>query len=284
MPCDRSPRAGAASLRSRITRKAQFCALPADGARIAASRTWVISASGTGSGLNRRSDRAVWIASKSPMSGIGQAMLRVAISNVPLLRFGRIEDPLQLLLHQRLPRRLEAAPLAERRHHPRGDLAVHRIQRDDGVGQEAIAAAGRHRGTAPGCRRRSWRPARARGSGCADRSRRASPARAPHPACPAAATSPGWRTTCPAPDRRRASAHGTRRAPRAAPDSRSPTAPPAPPARRSCSAPHRTAPWPARCRRRRRPPRDRRGRHCAAPAGRSTAPSMRYGPVSVSRS
>jgi hypothetical protein len=39
----------------RTTTNAQFCALPAEGARIAASSTWVISSSGTGSGLNRRS-------------------------------------------------------------------------------------------------------------------------------------------------------------------------------------------------------------------------------------
>src|SRR5208282_4774026 len=50
--------------------KAQFWALPPDGARIAASRTLVISSSGTGSGLRRRSDRAEQIASNSPISGI----------------------------------------------------------------------------------------------------------------------------------------------------------------------------------------------------------------------
>jgi hypothetical protein len=44
---------------SRTTIKAQFCAFPAEGARIAASRMHVISASGTGSGLKRRSERAV---------------------------------------------------------------------------------------------------------------------------------------------------------------------------------------------------------------------------------
>jgi len=42
--------------------------LPADGARIAASRISVINASGTGSGLNRRTARAVWIASNTPNS------------------------------------------------------------------------------------------------------------------------------------------------------------------------------------------------------------------------
>ena len=57
-------------LGSRTTTNAQFCALPAVGARIAASSTCVIRASGTGSGLKRRSDRAVWIASNSPMSGM----------------------------------------------------------------------------------------------------------------------------------------------------------------------------------------------------------------------
>ena len=50
------------------TRKAQFCAFPADGARIAASRIAVSTASGTGSGLNRRTARAVWIASNTPSS------------------------------------------------------------------------------------------------------------------------------------------------------------------------------------------------------------------------
>src|SRR6516162_2324931 len=55
---------------SRTTTNAQFCAFPPEGARIAASRIFVISFSGTGSGLRRRKDRAEWIASNSPISGI----------------------------------------------------------------------------------------------------------------------------------------------------------------------------------------------------------------------
>src|SRR6516225_3732453 len=50
--------------------KAQLCALPPEGARVAASRILVISSSGTGSGFKRRKDRAEYIASKRPISGI----------------------------------------------------------------------------------------------------------------------------------------------------------------------------------------------------------------------
>src|SRR5215470_14272552 len=55
---------------SRATTKAQFCVLPPEGARIAESRILVIRCSGTGSGLRRRNDRAEYIASNSPISGI----------------------------------------------------------------------------------------------------------------------------------------------------------------------------------------------------------------------
>src|SRR6516225_975625 len=50
--------------------KAQLCALPPEGARVAASRILVISSSGTGSGFKRRKDRAEYIASNRPISGI----------------------------------------------------------------------------------------------------------------------------------------------------------------------------------------------------------------------
>src|SRR4029453_4286534 len=49
---------------------AQFCALPAEGARMAASRMQVMISSGTGSGLRRRKARAEYIASNSLISGI----------------------------------------------------------------------------------------------------------------------------------------------------------------------------------------------------------------------
>src|SRR6478609_153843 len=50
--------------------KTQFWALPADGARITASRICVITASGTGSGFSLRSARAVRIASRTSSSVI----------------------------------------------------------------------------------------------------------------------------------------------------------------------------------------------------------------------
>ena len=64
----------------------------------------------------------------------GHAMLFDAISNVLRDRLGQVEDPLQFLLHQRLPPGVEAPPLPERRDHPRRDLAVGRVELDDGVG------------------------------------------------------------------------------------------------------------------------------------------------------
>src|SRR5579871_4839247 len=60
----------------------------------------------------------------------------------PLAEVRHVQHPLQFLLHHRLTRRLDAAPLTQRRHQTRGDLAVHRIQRDDGIGKEAVAIAG----------------------------------------------------------------------------------------------------------------------------------------------
>src|ERR1700731_838110 len=54
--------------RSRTTTKDQLCALPADGARIAASRIFVSTSCGTGSGLSRRSARAVYMASNRAIS------------------------------------------------------------------------------------------------------------------------------------------------------------------------------------------------------------------------
>src|SRR5229473_7101860 len=56
---------------SRTTMKAQCWALPAEGARIAASRIFVRISSGTGSGLSRRSERAEYIASNNPISDMG---------------------------------------------------------------------------------------------------------------------------------------------------------------------------------------------------------------------
>src|SRR5215472_2152097 len=52
----------------------QFWALPADGARVAASRILVSTSSGTGSALNRRSARAENIASNRPMSFISPSL------------------------------------------------------------------------------------------------------------------------------------------------------------------------------------------------------------------
>src|SRR5712691_3185760 len=51
--------------------KAQCWALPAEGAWIAALRIFVMIASGTGSGLSRRSERAEYIASNNPISDMG---------------------------------------------------------------------------------------------------------------------------------------------------------------------------------------------------------------------
>ena len=94
-----------------------------------------------------------------------------------------VQDALQFRLHQRLPRGIDAAPLAERRYHPRRHLAVHRIERDDRVGQEPVAAA-----------RRVVEPHRIAGGEAADQRahpvgvaqvviRMPRPARAPRPAC-----------------------------------------------------------------------------------------------------
>src|SRR5712692_867324 len=55
---------------SLTTMKTHACALLPEGARMAASRTLVITSSGTGSGLIRLTDRAEYIASNSPNSAI----------------------------------------------------------------------------------------------------------------------------------------------------------------------------------------------------------------------
>src|SRR5262249_14270276 len=55
---------------SRTTTNTQFCALPAEGARTAASRIRVMISCGTGSGLSRRNARAEYMASNKPISGM----------------------------------------------------------------------------------------------------------------------------------------------------------------------------------------------------------------------
>ena len=149
-----------------------------------------------------------------------------------------VQDPPQLGLHQRLARGIDTAPLAERRDHPRRDLAVHRVERDDRVGQEPIAAA-----------RRVVEPHRIAGGEAADQGAHAVrvaqvvvgvPRQRAHRLQRARQLrrSPGSRTTCPAPARRRARRRGTRPAPPCARGSRCRPARRAPPARRSCF-------WPA---------------------------------------
>src|SRR5216683_686905 len=70
---------------SLTTMKTHPCALLPEGARMAASRTLVITSSGTGSGLIRLTDRAEYIASNSPNSAIFNIprMLRVAPPYAP---------------------------------------------------------------------------------------------------------------------------------------------------------------------------------------------------------
>ena len=133
-------------------------------------------------------------------------MLRVAISNVPLLRFGasRIRCSSCFISVWRAG--------STRRHWPSG--GTRRAATWLFVGSSAmmvsarkpIAAAGgiveAHLiagGEAGDQRAHAVRVAQIE-------VRDASPARAPHPACRAAATSPGWRTTCRAPGHRHASA------------------------------------------------------------------------------
>src|SRR5262249_42779366 len=68
---------------SRTTTNAQFCALPAEGARMAASRIRVMISCGTGSGLSRRNARAEYMASNKPISGMANPHASNAFGSLP---------------------------------------------------------------------------------------------------------------------------------------------------------------------------------------------------------
>src|SRR6266852_7496518 len=89
---------------SRTTMKAQCWALPAEGARIAASRIFVRISSGTGSGLSRRSERAEYIASNNPISDMG-CLAALERKRAP------ISQPLQIADRARGEEQADAKPV-----------------------------------------------------------------------------------------------------------------------------------------------------------------------------